>query len=194
MAGTAEAEEKDGAAKGGKNTKLIAAAAVVLLLAGGWFFFVREDANATGTLPPPKAGAVLQLDPITINLAGGHYLKLGMALQVIDGPAHEPSGAKALDLAISQFSGKTVDELSSAAGREKAKQELVARIKLAYAPHDDESHAEPEPKSKSERGAEPEDEHGGPGQLTAEQALEEAEALTAHPEIYDVYFTEFVMQ
>ena len=47
------------------------------------------------------------MDPISINLAGGHYLKVGIALQAtID--AHEaPEGSHAQDLAVVLLSGRT---------------------------------------------------------------------------------------
>ena len=53
---------------------------------------------------------MLSIDPVAINLAGGSYLKLGLALQFTeeyDAAKHEgnPDGSKALDIAISQFSG-----------------------------------------------------------------------------------------
>lgn len=190
-------------AKGGKKKKIIIAAPVVLVLAAaGWFFFLRGD-GAPEKLPPPVAGTVVQLDPITINLAGGHFLKLGMALQAIEGAHSEPNGAKALDLAITQFSGKTIEELSSSGGRVKAKAELTARIKLAYLPHV-EGEEEAAPKATT-KGADPESkgdagghgasqEHHDDSTLTAAEAIEKAKHLTVHPEVYEVYFTEFVMQ
>ena len=107
---------------------------------------------------------MLEVDPITINLAGGHFLKLGMGLQVVEGAHEAPSGAKALDLAISQFSGKTIAELSTAEGREKNKAELTARVKLAYAPHHEE---EEETTAETARGVLDEDsEHACRGGVT----------------------------
>ena len=99
---------------------------------------------------------MLEVDPITINLAGGHFLKLGMGLQVVEGAHAAPSSAKALDLAISQFSGKTIAELSTPEGREKNKAELTARVKLAYAPHheEEETAETAEASDSSEHGAE----------------------------------------
>ncbi len=55
----------------------------MLLLAGaGWFFFLKpKDSGVPEPLPHPTPGSVVTLDPITVNLAGGHFLKFGMALQ-----------------------------------------------------------------------------------------------------------------
>jgi flagellar FliL protein len=204
MAGKDAKKEEGTDEKGGGKKKIIMIVPLVLLLAGGgWFFFLRGGGEETKELPPPVAGEMLEVEPITINQAGGHFLKLGMGLQVVEGAHAAPSSAKALDLAIAQFSGKSITELSSSAGREKNKQELLARIKLAYAPHTEEETTE---ETTSEKGAEEsseeegsEEEHaeesGGHGApLTAEQAIKAAEELTVQPDIYEVYFTEFVMQ
>ena len=45
---------------------------------------------------PPKPGEVVTLEPIQINLAAGHYLRIGIALQ-LTAKAHEADGSKALD-------------------------------------------------------------------------------------------------
>lgn len=157
----AEAAE-DGEAKGGKSKlKLIAIILpVLLLIGGGVYFFVlapkadtsqsasasgeeeggseeggseeageEGQAEATSTESP---GEVIGVDPVTINLAGGHYLKVGLALQATaDAGEHVPPGLAA-DALISQFSGKTVDELATAEGREEAKKELLKVIKKLY--------------------------------------------------------------
>jgi flagellar FliL protein len=118
--------------KKSKKKLLLIVALVVVLLGGGggYFFFLRG-----GEEPAPVPGAVVRLDPININLAAGHYLKVGLALQVIEGPAHEPDGAHALDLMISKLSHKSVAELSSNKAREKVKEELLKDIEKAY--HED---------------------------------------------------------
>jgi flagellar FliL protein len=201
MAGKDAEKDKGTEEKGGGKKKIIMIVPLVLVLAAaGWYFFLRGGDEPT-TLPAPEAGEVLEVDPITINLQGGHFLKLGMGLQVVKNAHEAPSSAKALDLAISQFSGKTIAELSTADGREKNKAELLARVKLAYAPHTD---AEPTAtSSSSEQGAEESsadesessDESGGHDTtMTAEEAITAADELTVQPDIYEVYFTEFVMQ
>ena len=196
------AEEKSGGLKG----KLVMVVPLVLLLAAaGWYFFLRGGGEETKELPPPVAGEVLEVDPITINLAGGHFLKLGMGLQVVKGAHEVPSSAKALDLAISQFSGKTIAELSSADGREKNKAELTARVQLAYAPHEEEEETTSEESSDSEEsgaeeshadeeGTDEESAAGHDAALTGEEAITAAGELTVQPDVYEVYFTEFVMQ
>ncbi len=147
--------DKDAEEAGGGKKKLIMIIVMVAVLGAGAYFFLKPggDAEAAAGMPSPspsyEPGPVVELDPITINLAGGHYLKLGLALQTtVDAAAHgEVSGAKAMDAAIELFSNKSLDELADGAGRDHAKEELVAEVTHLY-----------------------------------------------HEDVYDVYFTQFVMQ
>jgi flagellar FliL protein len=119
----------EGAEPKSKKKLVVIIALVVALLGGGggyYFFFMG------GEDPPPTPGAVVRLDPVNINLAGGHYLKVGLALQAIEAPAHEPDGAHALDIMIGKLSHRTVAELSSNPAREKVKKELLHDIEEAY--------------------------------------------------------------
>jgi flagellar protein FliL len=117
-------------AGGGKKKKLVLALlAVVVLGAAGWFLLLRGE-PATAAAPTP--GEVLPLESISVNLAGGHYLKVGVALQVVEGPAHEPDGSQALDIAIDMFSGRDMAELASAEQRQVVKEELTHQISEAY--------------------------------------------------------------
>ena len=81
---------------------------------------------------PPEPGKVVPLDAITVNLSEGHFLKLKMALQATATVAEAPDGSKALDIAINEFSNRSVAELSSNAQRAKMKQELKEKIVKAY--------------------------------------------------------------
>ena len=77
--------------------------------------------TTTTTVPdsPAAAGPVDSLDAITINLAAGHYLKVGLALQVPTGM--DPTTVKttenweaiALKTVIDTLSGQTIDALSA---------------------------------------------------------------------------------
>ena len=68
---------------------------------------------------PAPAGPVDSLDAITINLAAGHYLKVGLALQVPTGldpttvKTTENWEAVALKTVIDTLSGQTIDALSA---------------------------------------------------------------------------------
>ncbi|MGA5303477.1 flagellar basal body-associated FliL family protein [Nucisporomicrobium flavum] len=132
-------DEKDGAAEAPKKSKkmlMIIALAVVLLGGGGagaYFMFFKGDA-AEAKEPAPVKGAVVTIEnPLTVNLADGHYLKLGFALQMTEEAGEEEiDTAEALDLAIDQYTGLEVGELETEKGREKAKGELLEKIEKAY--------------------------------------------------------------
>ena len=79
----------------------------------------------------PQPGAVAPLDSIQVNLADGHYLRLGIALQLTT-KAKEVDGSKALDAAIELFSGKSIEELTDLKEREKLKKELVKELEHLY--------------------------------------------------------------
>jgi flagellar basal body-associated protein FliL len=94
-----------------------------------------------------------------------------------------------MDLAISVFSGRTMTQLATAGGRSEAKAELIARVKLVSLPEGKLSHeAEVKENLKVSGGKVKET-----SELTAAQAIKRAHDLTVQPEIYDIYFTEFVM-
>jgi flagellar FliL protein len=69
---------------------------------------------------------------ISINLADGHYLRLGMGLQLTKATKTAPNPARALDLAIVEFSGRTVAEVSDPATRDKMKAELLTSLEKVY--------------------------------------------------------------
>jgi flagellar FliL protein len=135
---TADAEAKDGEkeAKGGGKLKIILMVLPTLLLVGAlaYFLFLKPSGAeaAPAEEPPPEPGIVVVLEPVTINLASGHYLKLGMTLQATTAVAEAVDGSKALDAAIGLYSGMSIDEISSADGREETKTELVEKIKEKY--------------------------------------------------------------
>lgn len=126
-----EKPAEEAAPKKSKKMLIIIIAAVVLLGGGGagaYFAFFSGPAEKVAPLP----GKVVTMDAITINLADGHFLKLGLALQATLEAAETPDGAKALDLAISEFSNRHVAELSSGEAREKIKEELAKKVEKAY--------------------------------------------------------------
>ena len=115
-------------AKGGKK-KLIIILLVVLLAAGGgaYFFLFAGSAKAAA----PVAGEVLKLDTITVNLAGGGFLRVGVALQLVEGvDVKLVDGAKAEDIIISKFSQAQPSDVTGA--REALKKSLEQKIVAAY--------------------------------------------------------------
>src|SRR5205807_1141533 len=73
------------------------------------------------------AGEIAKLDSITLNLADGHYVKLGLALQLKEGIKADVFGgqsARALDFAISTLGDLTYAQLAAPGGRNAAKDAL----------------------------------------------------------------------
>jgi flagellar FliL protein len=136
---TAAPSKEDAAAEPKKSKKklLIIGILVLVLVAAGAYVMLGKGKKAAAP-PPPMPGTVLALDSITLNLAAGRYLKLGMALQfTVEGSvagegAPALDGSQALDLAIAQLSNLPIISLNSASARTKAKAKLVTAIKKAY--------------------------------------------------------------
>ncbi len=116
--------------------KLIIMVVVGLLVAFAGYHFTLGKSSAPAVVPPPEPGAVIKLDSITLNLAEGHLLKLGLALQLtstaVAGHGGEFDGSQAMDLAIAQLSNRRLTDLNSAVARSQAKKELVEAVEKAY--------------------------------------------------------------
>lgn len=136
--------DEEAPARVSRKKKIIGAAVmlVALLGAGGGGFVMftggggEEAAEAAEAEPVP--GAVVPLEPITINLADGRYLQVGIALQeavVEGGHDTETDGSQALDILIHHLSGKPMSELASTEQRDAVKAELVEEITHAYHDH-----------------------------------------------------------
>jgi flagellar protein FliL len=127
------------AKEGGKKSKkkLLIIVLVLVLAGAGAYMMLGKSKKAAAPVAPVK-GTVLALDSITMNLADGRFLKLGMALQFtqegsVSGEGHAAlDGSQALDLAIAQLSNKPIISLNSAAARFQAKEKLVKAITKAY--------------------------------------------------------------
>ncbi|MGV8967684.1 MAG: flagellar basal body-associated FliL family protein [Cellulomonas sp.] len=122
-----------------KKIVLIIGAVVILAIAGAaYFFFLKPAADPNAAPPPapaPIPGKILTIDAVSVNLADGHYLRLGLGLQLIEGGGHGETGpdpAHALDLAIAMYSGHTVAEVSDPATRDALKAELLTELEHAY--------------------------------------------------------------
>jgi len=116
--------------KGGGKKKLVIIVLLVAVLGGaGYWFFLKPS---SGAAPAPKPGAVLALDPIQVNLDDGHYLSIGIALQLTAGAGEETDGSKALDAVIDLYSGRSVAELLKPKARIELKKELKAKLSELY--------------------------------------------------------------
>jgi flagellar FliL protein len=130
-----EVPADDDAPKGGKKKLLIIGLVAVLALGAGAYFFLFSGGGASAEPAPVAGSVVLPIDAVAINLAGGSYLKLGVALQFseeYDATKHEgtPDGSKALDIAIAQFSGASLTDVQT--NREAMKAALQQAIVKAY--------------------------------------------------------------
>lgn len=123
-AGAEEAPEK------GSKKKLIMILVAVLALGGGGYFMFLKPKPAG----PPEPGEVIKLEPIQVNLAGGHYLRIGIALQAVVGAGgHGPiDGSKALDAVIAEFSGLPMNEVNDPKQRAKLKKGLEKELDELY--------------------------------------------------------------
>lgn len=124
-----DADEAAGGKKKSKKMLIIGAAGGLIAAAAAAYFLMFSGG---GEPKEPVPGVVAPLEAITINLQDGHYLKLSLALQATADAHEPPDGSKALDLAIDQFSNRSVAELSTDKARHKAKEELLKKIEEAY--------------------------------------------------------------
>ncbi|HEX2174446.1 MAG TPA: flagellar basal body-associated FliL family protein [Nocardioidaceae bacterium] len=110
--------------------KLVAVGLVIALAAGAYWFVLKPSPSEAEAEPEP--GAVVVVEPIQINLAAGHYLKIGLALQASAEAHEDPDGSKALDSAIELFSGMPMEDLALAEDRAKLKKKLLHDLEERY--------------------------------------------------------------
>jgi flagellar protein FliL len=122
-------EEQEGKKKR-KPVKLIAFLLVLVIAAAAGYFLVLAPKGKKDEAPKP--GAVLALDSQQINLAAGHYLRLGVALQLTEKAPEDVDGSKALDAAISVFSGLSVDQVTKTGARDELKKKLLTDLEHRY--------------------------------------------------------------
>lgn len=135
--------------KGAKKKRGMLLPAIVLaagLLGGGYFM---NSSGAAKAATPGTAGAgvatsttvaegpIVTYASITLNLADGRYLKVGVALQLskkasAKAATFQTESAKPLDMTIAIFGDKSYAQLSAPGGRERAKQELRTKLQQAY--------------------------------------------------------------
>ena len=116
--------------------KLIVAVIVVALAAlAAWFLLMGPGAGAEekDVAKEPALGEVLALEPITMNLADGRLLKVGLALQLVLEPKEkEVTGSVALDEAIAFLGEQSYEQLADPAARATIKKEFSTRVSKRY--------------------------------------------------------------
>jgi len=88
-------------------------------------------------IKPLATDTILKFDDITLNLSDGHFLKLGLALQLTkkakpDSYTTGGSASKAFDLAITLFGNRSYKDLTAPGARDAAKSELTNKVIVAY--------------------------------------------------------------
>jgi flagellar FliL protein len=124
--GTADATEQR-KKKGGKKKLLIILVAVLAIGGGAYWFLLKPHGPSV-----PQPGAVVKIDPIQLNLAAGHYLKIGIALQLTKSAGADLDGSQALDATIGLFSGRDMVQVTAPAQRLKLKKQLETKLKKDY--------------------------------------------------------------
>jgi flagellar FliL protein len=137
QSGAAPAKPSDAEApRTRRSMKMVVILAVLALLgaAAGYWFLMGPGADAEEGVvqEAPEAGVVQELEPISLNLAGGRYLLIGLGLQLTAEVEEEVEPSIALDRTIALFSGRTIEEVSSADGRAALKAELAAVLAKDY--------------------------------------------------------------
>ena len=139
MATTAPAPAESADAPKGRSRKKLVLVVVPLLLAlvAGWYLVLGPGGGKSEAEEKhePELGEVVALEPITMNLADGRLLKVGLALQLPKEPKdpdHPVTGSVALDEAISFLGEHTYAQLAAPAARQEAKKELSHRVAERY--------------------------------------------------------------
>ncbi len=129
----------DGVPPKKKRKKLIIGVVLLLVLGAGAFYELGGSSKGAAggvakTVAAAKPGPLVALDSVTVNLAGGHYLRVGVTLEFTSkvSASAPPDGAAALDRTIGYFTGQDAAPLQTGAGLENAKKGLKQEIAASY--------------------------------------------------------------
>lgn len=129
--------------KGGRSNVVPALILASGIAAGGWFMGGSSGEAATTettAVPDVVEGPLLDVEPMTVNLAGGRYLRLGVSVQLTDayedaveseegGEHFAPHDVtRVRDRLIANLGGRDAATLASAEGRAAVKDELAAEL------------------------------------------------------------------
>ena len=130
---TEDSQPTEAPARSGKKKLLLIGVILILAAAAGAWFLIGPGAQAEAE-EPVAHGTVVALEPVAVNLAGGGYLKIGVALHLTEEASAdegaEPDAALAQDLIIGQFSQARPVDVHGA--REALKESLEQKIIEAY--------------------------------------------------------------
>lgn len=136
------ADKSDDEKKGGKNKIVMIVVAVAVLGVGAKMTVFKTPAAEAGeaTTTTMAGGDLVPVDAMSVNLADGHYLKIGVAIELVEGEDAKyftKSGYpnKIRDLIITTAASKTMDELASAEGKEAFREYLDKGAEKLYKEH-----------------------------------------------------------
>lgn len=128
-------------AKGEKRSNLVPALVVAVGLVIAAYLMKPQPSSAGGTESTTTTtvaeGATVALEPMTLNLADGKYIRVGAAVtlaETADPKEFEEGGEtnKLKDLIIFNVGDLTAEDLSTNEGREHLKETLAAGAKKLY--------------------------------------------------------------
>jgi flagellar protein FliL len=146
MAKKADTNEQDGDGGGGRGRRLKTVLAAVVLVAVGAGVGVKvlgvsaapASADQPTTTTTEPHGPVTTIDSITVNLADGRFLKLGLAFEVRKDVTYPPKSveidtltkgfAREIDASIMVMSTFSYDQLVVPEGKALAKAALLQRL------------------------------------------------------------------
>jgi flagellar FliL protein len=118
--------------KGGRRNLIIIAVLLLVILAGGAYLVLKPKGGGSAKPPAPKPGAVLSIGTLQLNLADGHYLSMGLALQLTTKASDDLNASEAKDAAIAEYSGLSLQQVDTAAQRLKLKTQLLKTLETDY--------------------------------------------------------------
>lgn len=107
----------------------------VLVLGGAGFEFLGGAKKGHQPAVVPAAGPIDSLDAITVNLADGHLLQVGVALQLTTAAKADKvtqDSPEILDAVISVFSAWTYPALLGPGAHNQARSQLLTRIQALF--------------------------------------------------------------
>jgi flagellar FliL protein len=140
--GAPEGEKAEKADKPKGKGNLVPAVVLAVGLLGGGYFMSQGGGKAASAAEAPTTstialGEVVKLDPVTLNLADGHFLKVTMALQLGKGGVaaeltKSGRAARAANIALTVLQHKTLAELTPPAARQEAQDEISTKVHEAF--------------------------------------------------------------
>ena len=182
------AEGAEAQAKG-KSPKLLIIILLAVVLAGGGFFgFKIMRAGKTAKKEAAKVGEVIELPEFLVNLSDQQtFLRTNIALGLREGAKKEELEKKmpaVKDAIVMVLTSKTPRQLTSSAGKEALKRELLDSVNAALEPN--RPGAEPEePTASADKNTDSPEKKPGSGRRKLEEKT---------GPVLEVYFTSFATQ